>query len=222
MDILIVSEGKYGDRAVKTIGKKFKCNFLKINYTGDFEDIEIDKNQLKEIGKYDLIITYTINPDLTYALINEIYNINKRLNKNIFVIVGAWSGEGFKKQIESFGNVICPDLMCSLNENDLKDKLDKYPQLKEFLKYFGKPDIRIYLEDNKIKSINVLREAPCGSSSETLKEFIGKEFNEKTIKDIGLRVQHFCRAGKLRVFVEKESKKSRAGKILVEGLNIKK
>jgi hypothetical protein len=222
MDILIVSEGKYGDRAVKTIGKKFNCNFLKINYTGDFEDIEIDKNQLKEIEKYDLIITYIINPDLTYALINEIYNINKRLNKNIFVIVGAWSGEGFKKQLESFGNVICPDLMCSLDENDLKDKFDKYPQLKEFLKYFGKPDIRIYLEDNKIKYINVLREAPCGSSSETLKEFIGKEFNEKTITDIGLRVQHFCRAGKLRVFVEKESKKSRAGKILVEGLNIKK
>lgn len=220
MDILIVSEGKYGDRAVKTIGKKFNCNFLKLNYTGDFEDIEVDKNQLKEIKEYDLIITYTINPDLTYALINEIYNINKRLNKDIFVIVGAWSGEGFKKQLESFGNVICPDLMCNINKDDLKDKLDKFPQLNEFLKYFGKPDITIYLENNKIKYINVLREAPCGSSSETLKEFIGKEFNEKTLKSIGLRVQHFCRAGKLRVFVEKESKKSRAGKILVEGINL--
>ncbi len=220
MDILIVSEGKYGDRAVKTIGKKFNCNFLKLNYTGDFEDIEVDKNQLKEIKEYDLIITYTINPDLTYVLINEIYNINKRLNKDIFVIVGAWSGEGFKKQLESFGNVICPDLMCNINKDDLKDKLDKFPQLNEFLKYFGKPDIKIYLENNKIKYINVLREAPCGSSSETLKEFIGKEFNEKTLKSIGLRVQHFCRAGKLRVFVEKESKKSRAGKILVEGINL--
>ena len=110
--------------------------------------------------------------------------------------------------------------MCSLDESDLKDKLDKYPQLKEFLKYFGKPEVKVYLENNKIKNIEVLREAPCGSTSETLKEFIGKEFNEKTIKDIGLRVQHFCRAGKLRVFVEKESKKSRAGKILVEGIKI--
>ena len=220
MDVAIISEGKYGDRATGVIGKKFNCDFLKINYAGDFEDIEIDRAQLNELKKYDVIITYIINPDLTYALINEIYNINKRLNKNIFVIVGAWSGEGFKKQIESFGNVICPDLMCSLNENDLKDKLDKYPQLKEFLKYFGKPNIKIFLEDNKIKSINVLREAPCGSSSETLQEFIGKEFNEKTLIDIGLRVQHFCRAGKLRVFVEKEGKKSRAGKILVNGINI--
>jgi hypothetical protein len=220
MDVAIISEGKYGDRATGVIGKKFNCDFLKINYAGDFEDIEIDRAQLNELKKYDVIITYIINPDLTYALINEIHNINEKLNKKIFVIVGAWRGEGFKKQLESFGNVICPDLMCNLDEHDLKDKLDKYPQLKEFLKYFGKPIVNIYLDNNIIKDIDVIRESPCGSSSETLQEFIGKEFNEKTLIDIGLRVQHFCRAGKLRVFVEKEGKKSRAGKILVNGINI--
>ena len=220
MDVAIISEGKYGDRATGVIGKKFNCDFLKINYAGDFEDIEIDRAQLNELKKYDVIITYIINPDLTYALINEIHNINEKLNKKIFVIVGAWRGEGFKKQLESFGNVICPDLMCNLDEHDLKDKLDKYPQLKEFLKYFGKPIVNIYLDNNIIKDIDVIRESPCGSSSETLQEFIGKEFNEKTLIDIGLRVQHFCRAGKLRVFIEKEGKKSRAGKILVNGINI--
>ena len=220
MDVATISEGKYGDRATGVIGKKFNCDFLKINYAGDFEDIEIDRAQLNELKKYDVIITYIINPDLTYALINEIHNINEKLNKKIFVIVGAWRGEGFKKQLESFGNVICPDLMCNLDEHDLKDKLDKYPQLKEFLKYFGKPIVNIYLDNNIIKDIDVIRESPCGSSSETLQEFIGKEFNEKTLIDIGLRVQHFCRAGKLRVFVEKEGKKSRAGKILVNGINI--
>ena len=220
MDVAIISEGKYGDRATGVIGKKFNCDFLKINYAGDFEDIEIDRAQLNELKKYDVIITYIINPDLTYALINEIHNINEKLNKKIFVIVGAWRGEGFKKQLESFGNVICPDLMCNLDEHDLKDKLDKYPLLNEFLKYFGKPIVNIYLDNNIIKDIDVIRESPCGSSSETLQEFIGKEFNEKTLIDIGLRVQHFCRAGKLRVFVEKEGKKSRAGKILVNGINI--
>nr|WP_292460944.1 DUF166 family protein [Methanothermococcus sp.] len=221
MNVAIISEGKYGDRATEVIGKKFNCNFLKIKYRGNFEDIEIDRTQLDELKKYNMIITYTINPDLTYALINEIQNINKKLNKNILVIVGAWKGAGFKKQLENFGNVICPDLMCNLDEHGLKDKLDKYPQLKEFLKYFGKPVVNIYLNNNNIiENIDIIREAPCGSSSKTLEEFIGKEFNEKTPIDIGLRVQHFCRAGKLRVFVEKESKKSIAGKILVEGLNI--
>ena len=78
----------------------------------------------------------------------------------------------------------------------------------------------MYLNNGIIENIDVVRGAPCGSSSETLQEFIGKEFNEKTLIDIGLRVQHFCRAGKLRVFVEKEGKKSRAGKILVNGINI--
>ena len=174
MDVAIISEGKYGDRATGVIGKKFNCDFLKINYAGDFEDIEIDRAKLNELKKYDVIITYIINPDLTYALINEIHNINEKLNKKIFVIVGAWRGEGFKKQLESFGNVICPDLMCNLDEHDLKDKLDKYPQLKEFLKYFGKPIVNIYLDNNIIKDIDVIRESPCGSSSETLQEFIGK------------------------------------------------
>nr|WP_048057982.1 DUF166 family protein [Methanothermococcus okinawensis] len=223
MNIAIVSEGKYGDRATKVIGEKFNCNFLKINYTGDFEDIEIDRAQLDEMKKYDIIITYTINPDLTYTLINEISNINKKEKKNIFVIVGAWKGEGFKKQLESFGNVICPDLMCNLDEHILKDKIEKYPQLREFLKYFGKPIVEVYLDDNDIiKYIDVIREAPCGSSSDTLKEYIGKKYDKKTLINIGLRVQHFCRAGKLRVFTEKESKKSRAGRILVEGINLKK
>ena len=214
LNILIVSEGKYGERAVMVIGDKFNCDFMKLNYSGDFEDIEINKSQLKEIEKYDLVITYLLNPDLTYCLLKELSN------KPIFTIVGAWSGEGFKKQLENFGNVICPNLMCDFNEEGVKDKLNKYPQLKEFLKYFGAPKINIYLKDNKIDNIEILRGAPCGSTDETLKEFIGKEYSKKTLIDIGLRVQHFCRAGKLRIFVEKEGKKSKAGKCLVEGIKI--
>lgn len=214
VNIAIVSEGKYGNRAYEVIGKKYNCDFIKIKYSGEFEDIEIDKNQLKELEKYDLFITYTINPDLTYELV---YQISK-INKNAFVIVGAWNGEGFKNQLESFGNAFCPDLMCEIDEEVLKDYVEKYPQFKEFLKYFGRPKVKIYLEDNKIKDIEVLSEGPCGSTSETLKEFVGKEFNENTLTDIGLRVQHFCRAGKLRVFVEKECKKTKAGKILVDAV----
>ncbi|ABR55804.1 DUF166 domain-containing protein [Methanococcus aeolicus] len=214
LNILIISEGKYGERAVKIIGDKFNCDFMKLNYLGDFEDIEIDKNQLKEIEKYDIVITYILNPDLTYYLLKELSN------KPLFTIVGAWAGEGFKKQLENFGNVICPNLMCDFNEEDLKNKLNKYPQLKEFLKYFGAPKINLHIKDNKIDGVEILRGAPCGSTNETMKEFIGKEYSEKTIIDIGLRVQHYCRAGKLRIFVEKEGKKSKAGKCLVNGINV--
>ena len=73
--------------------------------------------------------------------------------------------------------------------------------------------MKLFIKNNEIEKIDVLREAPCGSTSETLKEFIGREFNDKVLIDIGLRVQHFCRAGKIRLFVEKEGKKTKAGNI---------
>ncbi|AAB98843.1 TPA: DUF166 domain-containing protein [Methanocaldococcus jannaschii] len=219
MKVAILTDGVYGDRAYNTIKSKFPCDFITVKYYGDFDEITISENTIEKLKDYDLFITYTLNPDLTYELVRKI----KELNNKAFVLVGAWKGEGFKKQIESFGNAFCPYLMCDIDEDELKDYkdyLDNYPHLKEFLKYFGKPKVKLYIKNNKIEKIDVLREAPCGSTSETLKEFVGREFNDKTLIDIGLRVQHFCRAGKIRLFVEKEGKKTKAGKILVSGIQV--
>ena len=216
MRVAILTDGNYGDRAYKTIKSKFLCDFIIVKYYGDFDEITISEDTLKRLKAYDLFITYTLNPDLTYELVKAI----KDLNDKAFVLVGAWKGEGFKKQIESLGNTFCPYLMCDIDENVLGDYLNNYPQLREFLKYFGKPKVKLYVKDNKIINVDILRESPCGSTSETLKEFIGREFDDKTLIDIGLRVQHFCRAGKIRIFVEKEGKKTKAGKILVSGIEV--
>jgi hypothetical protein len=214
--VAILTDGVYGDRAYKTIKSKFSCDFIIVKYYGDFDEITISKDTTEKLRNYELFITYTLNPDLTYELVKAI----KVLNNKAFVLVGAWKGEGFKKQIESFGNAFCPYLMCDIDENVLGNYLDSYPQLKEFLKYFGKPKVKLYVKDNKIINVDILRESPCGSTSETLKEFIGREFKDKTLIDIGLRVQHFCRAGKIRIFVEKEGKKTKAGRILVSGIEV--
>ncbi|MEO2117884.1 MAG: DUF166 family protein [Methanocaldococcus sp.] len=216
MRVAILTDGTYGERAYKTIKSKFSCDFITVKYYGDFDEITISEDTIEKLKYYDLFITYTLNPDLTYELVRII----KKLNNKAFILVGAWKGEGFKKQVESFGNAFCPYLMCDIGEDRLKNYLNSYPQLKEFLKYFGRPKVKLYVKNNKIERIDVLREAPCGSTSETLKEFIGREFNDKTLIDIGLRVQHFCRAGKIRIFVEKEGKKTKAGKILVSGIEV--
>jgi hypothetical protein len=214
--VAILTDGAYGDRAYKTIKSKFPCDFITVKYYGDFDEITISEDTIEKLKNYDLFITYTLNPDLTCELVREI----KELNDKAFVLVGAWKGEGFKKQLESFRNAFCPHLMCDIDEDELKDYLNNYPQLREFLKYFGRPKVKLFLKNNKIEKIDVLREAPCGSTSETLKEFIGREFNDKVLIDIGLRVQHFCRAGKIRLFVEKEGKKTKAGKILVKSIEV--
>jgi len=210
--IAILTDGAYGDRAYETIKRKFPCDIIKVKYYGDFDEIIINKEILNRLNDYDLFITYTLNPDLTYEIV-------KSINRKSFVLVGAWKGEGFKKQLERFGNVFCPNLMCEIDEKKLNKYLNKYPQLQEFLKYFGKPRVNLILDNNKIiRRIEILREAPCGSTSKTLEEFIGKKFDDNLLLNIGLRVQHFCRAGKIRIFVEKEGKKTKAGKLLVEGI----
>ncbi|WP_423793061.1 DUF166 family protein [Methanocaldococcus indicus] len=209
MKVAILSEGKYGLRAYNNIKEKFPTDFLIVKYYGDV-DIEIDKDIIKKLKDYDLFILY-LNPNLSYEIVEKI----KKLNPKAYVILGFWGGEGFKRQIEKFGNCIAPKLLCELDEEYLKNYIDKYPQLKEFLKYFGKPKIEVKLKDNKIVDYIVIRDSICGSAKEVIKEFLGKEFNKI---DLGLRLQHFCVAGKCDIFKKEESKKAKAGKIFVENI----
>ncbi|ENN95683.1 hypothetical protein J422_06321 [Methanocaldococcus villosus KIN24-T80] len=205
MKVAILSEGKYGYRAYKNINRIFNCDFLKISYVGDLDNIIIDENLLNSL-KHDIYIIYA-NQDVTYELIRNI--------KDGFVFVGIWRGDGFKKQVEKFDNVYSPRFLCEIDEEVLKDKLNKYPQLKEFLKYFGKPKVNLYVKDNKIVDIKIFRRSICGST-EAIYEFLNKEPN---LKNIGLRVQHFCVAGKPNVF-KNFCPKSEIAKILIDNIRV--
>lgn len=215
ISVAVVSDGKYGHRAYENIKKKFPCEYIVLKYRGEFEDIEIDKETLKKLGNFHILITYLRDPDLTYTLIQEIGG-----EKHPFIIVGIWEGEGFKRQLERFKNVVCPDLLCNLDEEHLKNKVEEYPQLKEFLKHFGKPRVNIYLDGNIIKDIEVIRDSPCGAVSRTLQEFLGERIEEDTLRKIGLRIQHFCNAGRFKLFSERECKKVKVAQILLEGIKI--
>ncbi|HIQ38917.1 MAG TPA: hypothetical protein EYH53_02795 [Methanothermococcus okinawensis] len=219
MSIAIISDGKYGHRTYEVIKKRFHCEYIILKYRGNFEDIRIEEEMLKKLKNFDILITYLRNPDLTYTLLEEI-NTQKKLDKNPFIIIGIWEGEGFKRQMERFKNVVCPDLLCNLDEKYLRDKLEYYPQLREFLRYFGKPKVNIYLDNNIIKNIEVIRDSPCGAVSKTLQEFFGERMEEDTLRRMGLRIQHFCNAGRFRLFSERECKKVKVGQILLEGINL--
>jgi len=219
ISIAIISDGKYGHRTYEVIKKRFHCEYIILKYRGNFEDIRIEEEMLKKLKNFDILITYLRNPDLTYTLLEEI-NTQKKLDKNPFIIIGIWEGEGFKRQMERFKNVVCPDLLCNLDEKYLRDKLEYYPQLREFLRYFGKPKVNIYLDNNIIKNIEVIRDSPCGAVSKTLQEFFGERMEEDTLRRMGLRIQHFCNAGRFRLFSERECKKVKVGQILLEGINL--
>ena len=205
LKVVIVTDGPYGDRAYETIQMEFDAEFIELEKPSSMfmDELEIPENLLKTIKESNILITYTTHPDVTLDLIHMI-------NKDVdWIIVAAWNGEGFKNQLEKYGNVTCPYIMCELEENG-------NPAFDEFVSKIGKPKIELLLEENKLKGVEVLRTSPCGSTA-----FVADYIEEKYLNQIpdpetlpteaGLKLQHYpCRASKMRLFSDEECKKQMA------------
>jgi hypothetical protein len=199
LKVVIVTDGPYGDRAYEHISEEFDTEFIELEQPASMfaDDIEIPEEAVKKIQGSDLLITYTLHPDLTLDLV-ELFH-----DKVKWIIVAAWRGEGFKNQVERFGNVTCPENMCDLQENG-------NPVFDKFVSRFGRPIVRINCQGDKIVDIEVLRSSPCGSTFFVAEEMIGQDLENLPIK-AGLKLQHYpCRAPKMRLFADDECKKEMA------------
>ncbi len=210
--ILIISDGVYGERAGNILKKHAKINeyvgFFRIPKPEGFfaEDIELPSEVISKLKETDIVITYTQHPDNTY----EICRVARKLNPNTALIVAAWKGKGQKKELKRF-DAICPDIMCEIDENNLNDYLSKYPKLKEFLSEFGRPSIKIYIENNKVKDVKVLRSSVCGSTIFMADNMKGMNVDENIGKRGAMIIQRYpCVAGKIRIFSDEECKKIKA------------
>ena len=153
------------------------------------EEVDIPDEAIKKLQAADLIISYILHPDLVLEMVDQLHE------KVGWIIIGAWRGEGFKKSLEEYENVNCPENMCDLEENG-------DPFFDEFVSKFGKPIVQIELDGNRVSDVRVVRSAPCGSTFFVAQEMVGEEVNNLPIK-AGLKVQHYpCRASKLRLFID--------------------
>lgn len=151
LKIAIVSDGPYGNRAFDNIKKKFDTKFIKLEKpTSMFmDDIEVPEKDIKLIENANILITYTTHPDLTLELVERF------TDKVDWIIVAAWQGEGFKNQLKSHPNVICPYIMCELEEIGT-------PLFDEFASQIGKPQVELRFDGNKLKDVTVLNLPPVG------------------------------------------------------------
>ncbi|MGB9936253.1 MAG: DUF166 domain-containing protein [Methanobacterium sp.] len=198
MKVVIVTDGPYGERAYEYISMEFDTEFLEVEKPVSMfaDEIEIPEDVSNKIKGSDILITYTLHPDLTFDIVEMLHD------KVGWVIVAAWRGEGFKNQLENFGNVTCPENMCDLEENG-------NPVFDEFVSKFGRPIVRINCQGDKIVDIEVLRSSPCGATYFVAEDMVGKDMEDLPIK-AGLRIQHYpCRAPKMRLFAD-ECKKDMA------------
>lgn len=202
LKVVIVTDGYYGERTYEYISKEFDTEFIHLEQPDSMfaDEIEIPEDAVNKIQGTDILITYTLHPDLTLDLVEMIHD------KVGWIIVAAWRGEGFKNQLERFENVTCPENMCDLEENG-------NPIFDEFVSKFGRPIVRINCQGDRIVDIKVLRSSPCGSTFFVADEMIGHDLKDLPVK-AGLRLQHYpCRAPKMRLFADDECKKEIAANL---------
>ena len=204
LNVVIATDGPYGERAFENIKKDFDTEFVELEHPASMfmDEIDIPADALAKIKDANILITYTQHPDLTLDLVDMV-------NKDVdYIIVAAWRGDGFKNQLERYGNVTCPYIMCELEENG-NEVFD------EFTSKIGKPKVDIKIEDGKIVDISVVRSSPCGSTSFVANYISDNYLNSDNLENIpteaGLKLQHYpCRAAKMRLFSDEECKKEMA------------
>ncbi|CAB3287560.1 conserved protein of unknown function [Methanocaldococcus lauensis] len=211
--ILVVTDGVYGYRiqgTVNSFGKKNKfIGIYKIEKPQDIivDEIELPEELIEKFKEADILLVYTQHPDNTY----EVCRNAREKNPNIAIIVATCSGEGQKKELCKF-DAICPEEMCLLDENMVGDLINKYPKLKEFLEEFGSPKVEVYIKNNKVEEVKVIRTSICGSTlfmAKLMKGLDARDIEELSRKSAMFIQRYPCVAGKIKLF-KKECKKQMA------------
>ena len=165
MRILVAIQGHYGQRIADNIRKCGPAGWKVYSFTfaQDLPAIIDDAGEFlpKELPAADLLISLGEHPGVAQMIPDMVKKSGAKA-----VIAPAdnrvWLPPGLAKQIkrklESMGvDMVYPVPFCSLTEKDSQN-----PHIKEFAKYFGKPEVDIELDKEKIKRVAVVRGAPCG------------------------------------------------------------
>lgn len=185
--ILLFSDGKYGDRAIIVIKKKFHDAELILLEERDpamfLDEVELSNDVEIAIEHADLLILYVRHPDV----VMEIASRGKP------TILPINFGLGFLNQVlELNSNVIMPISMCNALPDTGIEKIDRY------FEKFGTPIYKVRLEfSNKnipiIKEAELLVESPCGASNASIDLILGKEVTPETLNSFAINIRQECR-----------------------------
>jgi len=167
MRILVAIQGHYGQRIGDNIRKYGPADWKVYFYTlpQDLPAIIDDADAFlpKELPAADLLISLGEHPGVAQMIPDMVKKSGAKA-----VIAPAdnrvWLPPGLAKQIkrklESMGvDMVYPVPFCTLTE---KDSQNQY--ICEFAKYFGRLEVDIELDKDRIKRVAVIRGAPCGCS----------------------------------------------------------
>ncbi len=185
--IVIFSDGKYGDRAVEVVKKRFPETELVLLEEQDptmfLDEFLLSDKVETVIQNADILILYLRHPDVVAEI----------CDRQIPTILPVHFGEGFYNQVKrSNPNVVLPISMCNALPNTGISVID------EFYKEFGTPNYVVKLEYANheaplIKDIKLVRQSPCGASFNTLEQIRGKPLTVETLNNFAVNVRQECR-----------------------------
>lgn len=95
-----------------------------------------------------------------------------------------------KRKLEREGiELIHPMTFCTLTEKASKNEL-----ILEFVKHFGRPEVEIEFEKEKVKGVRVIRDAPCGNTRYVAEHLIGTHMKDAVENSGILHHNHPCMA----------------------------
>jgi hypothetical protein len=190
----VITRGKYGHRLIDTV--KEHSDFSVV--TSDLPELVPlfieDPDQYLEALNFDkrvfsaeIVITYSLHPDLTSA----IAKLASRAGVRSLIVPGGPSRASIPElnQIsEASGmDIEVHEICCTLEPNEFN---------RPFTDIFGSPSLEVKTKNEKIEDVKVLKGAPCGSTWYMAKEIIGVPLKDAAPK-AGLLIQHYpCRAAR--------------------------
>ncbi len=191
----VVTRGKYGRRLIENIksNPEFSVSSIELpeslpDFIEDPQDFISSLNLEKKAFSSDLVIAYTLHPDLT----PEIVRLSGENGAHAVIIAGGMSRAGGSKELDELSkkfdmHIEVHEICCEIEKcgNDTVDR---------FASCFGRPEVKISTKNSIILNVEVIRGAPCGSTQHMARGLI-----RTNIKDApslaGLLVQQYpCRA----------------------------
>jgi len=188
----VITRGKYGHRLIETIREHSDFSIVTADLP-EFVPVFIEEpdeymealNFDRHVFSAEIIITYSLHPDLTSA----IAKLAAEAGVRSLIVPGGPSRASIpelKKISEVSGmDIEVDEICCSLEPNDFN---------RPFAELFGSPILKVKTKDGKIADVKVIKGAPCGSTWYMAKEIVGTEVKDAPPK-AGLLIQHYpCRA----------------------------
>ncbi|WP_440946676.1 DUF166 domain-containing protein [Methanosarcina sp. T3] len=190
----VITRGKYGHRLIETVKEHSDFSVVTADLP-EFVPVFIEEpdeflenlNFDREVFSADIVVTYSLHPDLTSAIAKLAAEAGVR---SLIVPGGASraSVPELKRISEASGmDIEVDEICCTLEPNSAN---------RPFAEIFGSPILKVKTEDGKIAKVEVVKGAPCGSTWYMAKEIVGMPVKDAPPK-AGLLVQHYpCRASR--------------------------